>query len=211
MHVRVSVRSVNSTRSYSSPIREQRAAETRERIVAAAQELFTDDSTEFTVERVAAMAGVSVQTVLRAFGNRDGVIMAAIGTFRADHGGTEAQHIAVEPFTSTADGVTALFDDYETIGDRVIRMLAEERRVAGFVEVAATGRAMHRRWVDDGFRPALRAHRARRRTEVTTAVVAATDVYVWKLLRRDLGLERAAAEKIVVRLVDGALTGNRGN
>lgn len=179
--------------------------------MAAAQELFADASVDFTVDRVAEMAGVSVQTVLRAFGNRDGLIMASIGTFRADHDSPEAQHIAVQPFSSTAHGVTALFDDYETIGDRVIRMLAEERRVAGFVEVAATGRAMHRRWVEDGFGPALRAHRARRRAEVTTAVVAATDVYVWKLLRRDLGLERAAAEKIVVRLVEGALTGNRGN
>jgi hypothetical protein len=40
-----------------------------------------------------------------------------------------------------------LFDDYEVIGDRVIRMLAEEHRIAGFAEVAATGRLMHRRWV----------------------------------------------------------------
>lgn len=202
---------MNSRRAYSSPLRERRAAETRLRVVAAAQELFADAATDFTVERVAAHAGVSVQTVLRAFGNRDGVILAAIGTVRASHGPETSTHIAVEPFASTAHGVAALFDDYEVIGDRVIRMLAEEHRVAGFEEVAATGRVMHRRWVEDGFGPALRAHHARRRAEVLTAVLAATDVYVWKLLRRDHGLERAAAEKIVVRLVDGALTGNRGN
>ena len=179
--------------------------------MAAAQELFTDASTDFTVERVAAMSGVSAQTVLRAFGNRDGLIHAAIGTFRASHGPAEVTHIAVEPFASPAQAVTALFDDYESIGDRVIRMLAEEHRVDGFADVAATGREMHRRWVEDGFAAALRAYRARDRAEVLTAVVAATDVYVWKLLRRDLGLERAAAEKIVVRLIEGALMGNRGN
>jgi AcrR family transcriptional regulator len=202
---------VNPKRAYSSPIREQRAAETRTRIVVAAQELFTDASTDFTVERVAAMAGVSVQTVLRAFGNRGGLVHAAIGTVRASHGPAEVEPTAVEPFTSPAHAVTGLFDDYESIGDRVIRMLAEEHRVTGFAEVAATGRQMHRRWVEDGFGPALRAHPVRRRAEVLIAVLAATDVYVWKLLRRDLGLERAAAEKIVVRLIEGALEGGRGH
>lgn len=202
---------MNSKRAYSSPTRELRAAETRERIVSAAQDLFADPTSEFTVERVAAMAGVSVQTVLRAFGNRHGLIHAAIGTFRASHGPSEVEPIEVEPFATTAAAVTALFDDYESIGDRVIRMLAEEHRVPGFAEVAATGREMHRRWVESGFAPALRAHPARRRGEVLTAVLAATDVYLWQLLRRDLGLDRAAAEKIVVRLIDGALSKDRGD
>jgi hypothetical protein len=145
--------------------------------------------------------------VLRGFGNRDGLIHAAIGTFRArrGHGSAEFEHVAVQPFDSDAAAVTALFDDYETIGDRVIRMLAEEHRVAGFAEVAAIGRDMHRRWVEDGFAPALRGIPARRRAEALTAVIAATDVYLWKLLRRDLGLDRAAAERIVVRLIRGAL------
>jgi len=40
---------------------------------------------------------------------------------------------------------------------------------------------------------------------VVAALVAATDVYVWKLLRRDQGLDRAAAEHVVRRLVEGAV------
>ena len=74
---------MNSRRPYRSAIRDERAAATRERIVAAAQTLFADHTQEFTVERVASMAGVSVQTALRAFGSRVGLIHAAIGTFRA--------------------------------------------------------------------------------------------------------------------------------
>ena len=37
------------------------------------------------------------------------------------------------------------------------------------------------------------------------ALHAATDVYTWKLLRRDLGLSRAETEKTIVRIVEGLL------
>lgn len=201
---------MNLKRGYTSPLREERAAATKARIVEAAQELFVDPTCDFTVERVAAMAEVSAQTVLRAFGNRDGLIHAAIGTFRAEQGDGEFVHVTIQPFASPADAVAALFDDYEVIGDRVIRMLAEEHRVPGFAEIAGVGREMHRRWVDDGFGVMLRAAPARHREEARTAVLAATDVYLWKLLRRDLGHDRAAAERIVTRLVQGALTDSKG-
>jgi hypothetical protein len=35
--------------------------------------------------------------------------------------------------------------------------------------------------------------------------LAATDVYLWKLLRRDVGLDKPDAEAVIVRLVQGAL------
>jgi AcrR family transcriptional regulator len=202
---------MNDRRAYCSPLREERAAATRERVLAAAQELFADATREFTVQRVAAMAGVSVQTVLRAFNSRNGLIYAAIGTFRATQGPTELEHVEIEPFASLADAVRSLFEDYESIGDRVVRMLAEEHRVEGFAEVAAVGREMHRRWVVSAFGPRLPARKGRGRDEVVTALVAATDVSVWKLLRRDLHLDRAAAERIVLRLVQGALDGTKGD
>ena len=44
---------------------------------------------------------------------------------------------------------------------------------------------------------------ARRRT--VNALHAATDVYTWKLLRRDLGLSRGETEKTIVQLVEGLL------
>ena len=192
---------MNSSRSYSSPLRAERAAATRQRILDAARELVTDRTRDFTLEQVASGAGVSVQTVLRGFGNREQLIVEAIGTFR-----DSVAPVEVEPFATVAEGVTALFDDYEEIGDRVIRLLAEEHRVAGFADVAERGREMHRRWVQAGFAPQLARRRGRVRTEVEEAVVAATDVYVWHLLRRDLGLDRSAAEAVVTRLVRGALS-----
>jgi AcrR family transcriptional regulator len=189
-----------NTRRYTSEVRAQQAAATRQRILDAAQELFADASHDFTLDRVAASASVSVQTVLRAFGSKESLILEAIGTMREREDRT-----AIEPATSVRSAVVSLFDDYEEIGDRVVRMLAEEHRIPGFAEVAAGGRAMHRAWVEGTFAPWTRKVPARKRDEAVVALVAATDVYVWQLLRRDLGLERAAAQTIVERLVRGAL------
>ena len=37
---------------------------------------------QITLDRVAALSGVTVQTVLRVFGSKEALILAAIGTFR---------------------------------------------------------------------------------------------------------------------------------
>lgn len=84
-------------------------------------------------------------------------------------------------------------------------MLAEEFRIPGFAEVAAIGRSKHRAWVTAAFSEQLAGYRGRKRTVVLTALLAATDVYVWKLLRRDLDLDRKTSQSIVERLITGAL------
>jgi AcrR family transcriptional regulator len=181
-------------------VRGQRAAATRDRILDVTQDLFADAASELTLERVADKSGVSVQTVLRAFGSKSQLLLAAIGTLRST-----ADREVTDPPSTTSEAVTRVFDDYEQIGDRVIRLLVEEYRVPGLAEVAAEGRERHRAWVQAAFAGWLSGLRGRRRTEVVTSLVAATDVCLWKLLRRDLGLERKAAEAVVDRLVRGVL------
>ena len=192
------------SRGYSMENRARQAEATRERIIAAAQALFADESTGFTLDSVAAAAGTSVQTVIRAFGSKDALVVAAVGTFRDDHRSFDVPD-------SPRAAVTQIVDDYEQIGDRVIRILAEEHRVAGFADATRVGRANHRIWVETVFAAQLRRRRGRAREGVLTALIVATDVYVWKLLRRDLGLDRLSAETAMVRLVEGALgTTTRG-
>jgi len=178
----------------------EQAAATRERILDVAQTLLADPGADPTLEAVAREAGVSVQTVLRGFGSKQGLVVAAIGTVR----GTE-QGLTDDPPRNEADSVRRIHDDYELIGDRVLRMLADEHRIAGFAEAAAEGRTRHREWVRVSFAAQLRKLPARRRAQAITALCAATDVYVWKLLRRDLGLSRPAAQAVTERLVRGAL------
>jgi AcrR family transcriptional regulator len=195
---------MNSARGYSMAVRSLRAAATRDRILEVTQELFVDPSSDLTLEQIAARSSVSVQTVLRAFGSKERLLLAAIGTMRE----TEEREVK-DPPASIAEAVERVFEDYERIGDRVIRMLAEEHRIPGLSEVAGEGRARHRAWVEAAFAAPLSAHRGRRRKEVVTALVAATDVYLWQLLRRDLQLDRKAAEAVVNRLVKGALANDK--
>ena len=90
----------------------------------------------------------------------------------------------------------ALADDYETTGDAVIRTLALEDKVPSLQPLLELGRASHREWVETMFGA----------PELTPELVVATDVYSWKLLRRDQGLSRdetvASIQKIVEALLE---------
>lgn len=185
-------------------VRAEKAAATRQRIVDAATHLLDTRATDFTLEQVATAAGTSVQTVLRAFGSKTALVLAAIGTSRAEVPAPDERPRTVR------EAVDQVFDDYERIGDRVLAMLAEEHRVAEFGAAASEGRARHRAWVEGAFAEPLAEHPARGRRQIVVALVAATDIYLWKLLRRDLGLGRAAAQAVVERLVRGALADDKG-
>ena len=178
--------------------RARQAEATRQRILEAARDLFDTKSSGFTLDNVVAAAGTSIQTVLRAFGSKESLILTAIGTFHD-------RFRSFEQAASLEQAVAQLFDDYEEIGNRVVRILAEENQVAGFAEVARTVREHHRQWAETVFEAQLRRHPARARESVVTALLAATDVYVWKVLRRDLCLDRPTAEAATLRLVRGAL------
>ena len=57
-------------------------AENRRRIAEAARELFEAHSSAFTLDDVAARSGTSVQTVLRAFGSKQQLLVETIGSSR---------------------------------------------------------------------------------------------------------------------------------
>ena len=170
---------MNQTRAYSMVVRSEKAAATRQRILDVARVLFDSHATDFTLEQVASTAGTSVQTVLRAFGGKEGLLGEVIGSLR------NRETLVADPPRSVDEAVSRLIDDYEEIGDRVIRVLCEEHRIPGFAAAAAHGRCSHRAWVEASFAEALSAYRGPVQQRVVLALLAATDVYVWKLLRRD--------------------------
>lgn len=68
---------VKATRSYDSTRRRQQAQENRAAILAAARELFLADGYATTkISAIAGRAGVSVETVYKAFGNKPGLVQA---------------------------------------------------------------------------------------------------------------------------------------
>ena len=161
-------------------VRADAAEKTAERVMDAAISLWrTRPFDDISLQEIADRAGVSLSTVMRRFGSKEGLTEAVL---RSDRVGTQASRDAVQD-GDVAGAVRMIVTDYELNGDAVIRMLALEERMDVLRVVVAAGRAAHERWVERVFGPLLAA--APRRHLQVLQLVAATDVYTWKLLRRD--------------------------
>jgi hypothetical protein len=68
-------------------------------------------------------------------------------------------------------------------------------------EMLEAGRRWHRGWVERTFAELVVEVAGRERERRIVALVVATDLLVWKLLRREMGLGREAAERIVIEMV----------
>ena len=77
-------------RRYRSPLRAERAAETRRRITAAAVELFTEHGFGgSTVTAIAKRAGVAPQTVYAIFGTKGAILQALLSQMEEDAGAAD--------------------------------------------------------------------------------------------------------------------------
>jgi AcrR family transcriptional regulator len=186
-------------RPYRMRARADATAATGERILDAAEaSFFAGEGEEPTLAEVAERAGVSVQTVLRRFGNRDGVFTAAIARMAAQ---VSLQRGAA-PVGDPAGAVANLVDHYEEVGDRVVRMLEEASRNKAIRQLTRLGFAYHREWCKRVFAPTLAELDERERAIRTAQLVAATDVHVWKLLRREQRLGRGRTEQAMLGMVE---------
>src|SRR5262249_19220542 len=150
-----------------------------------------------------ARAGTTLQTLLRRFGSKSGLVAAAAAEGRER---VEAQR-ARAPVGDAPGAMANLFDHYEEWGEVALRLLAQEERFAEIAAIARAGRATHAAWVARGFPPELGRHRGRARALRQAQLVAVCDVYIWKLLRRDLGLSRSDAERAVLGIVEALCGG----
>ena len=187
-----------SRRPYRMIARAESAAATGERILDAAVQVFWElPGDQLSLEEVARRAGVTVQTVIRRFGGRDGLLAAA--------GEREAERVSRQREQATvgdvAGAVRVLVDHYEELGERVLKMLSEEERVPGLRDIADRGRALHRQWCARVFAPALARRSSVERDRRLAQLVAVCDVYTWKLLRLDCGLSRRQTELALIELL----------
>lgn len=156
---------------------------------------------DVSLAEVSERARVSVQTVLRHFGSRDALIDQAIA-----YG---AERIAAERRPASDDLATtiaALFDHYEQWGDSVILLLAQESTDPRIAQITASGRRVHRQWVMDLLAVWAAAPVGE---DLVDRLIVLTDVYVWKILRRDMTLARKVAEDRVLGMVEVMLRADR--
>lgn len=190
------------TRAYRMSARAASAATTAQRILDATVEAFWErDGEQVSLEEIARRADVTVRTVIRRFGGREGLFTAALDR--------ETERVRRErdqaPAGDAATAIRVLLDSYEATGERMLGVLAEERRVQSLAVIADRGRALHREWCSRVFAPALTGYRGVERERRLAQLTAVCDVYTWKLLRRDAGLSRRQTELAILELLSPLL------
>lgn len=189
-------------RHYVMTARAAKAEATRVRIMEVTNALYGERALDdFTLDEVAQRAGTTVQTILRAFGSKDELVFAALERLAAS-----GVPLKPTPPGDVAAYVNAIFDIYEAMGDLVIQRLADEAKRPALKPILDQGRRAHRDGVKAAFAPQLARESGPARAQLLHILLAATDVYVWKLLRRDRRLSRPAAEAIVCRMIEGVTT-----
>lgn len=193
-------------RAYNQGARARAAEQTAERILDAFARRIRDDwFEEITLEQIARDAEVTVPTVVRRFGGKDGLLDAVKQRVASEiH---ERRRIAPGDI---AGALAVLVEDYEAAGDLVMRVLAQEERHAPFRAMTDAGRASHRAWIAAVFSPWLEPLPEEARRDRLDTLVVATDLYTWKLLRRDMGRSAAETRILMQSLAEGILGAHAG-
>ncbi len=168
--------------------RGEAAERTAQRIQDAAIGLFRSRPfSEVTLQAIAAVAGVTLQTVLRRFGSKEQVFTQAakrqmVLIFNARKVSASGDIAAI---------VGTIVASYEDMGDLNWRGVTQEDQFPLIKELFDQARARHREWIETCFAGLIGCARGGERERRILLLFGATDFYVWKLYRRDLGMSRA--------------------
>ncbi len=130
----------SGTRGYRMAQRARTTAETGERILDVTTALFLEAPlAQLTLALVAERAGVTVQTVLRRFGDKEGLVAAAAAR--------EFERVRTQrgraPVGDPAGAVANLSEHYEAAGAMALRLLEDEHVSPTIGEIAEQGRQLH--------------------------------------------------------------------
>jgi AcrR family transcriptional regulator len=186
-------------RPYHMASRSEAAQATSHRVLDVAISRFTyrpyDD---VSLEDIAAAAGVTKRTILRRFASKEQLFLAAM-----ERGGMEEMRRRDEaPVGDVAAATAILVASYERWGANRLRVLAQEDRIPVVAENVALGRQYHWSWVERTFGSLLHGATDEERRRRLAALISLTDVYTWKVLRKDLGLSQAETERVLVDLIE---------
>ena len=187
------------TRAYEMTARAASTDETRANILRATFALSAEKlGAEIVLADVAQRSGVTVKTILRHFGSREALFDAVI-----EFATSEVRDERSSPVGDIDAAIAAVHAHYELRGDWVMRMLGQELSDPRIHAIVASGRDVHREWVESTFSPQLTA--LDDRVAAIDLLVVATGIYTWKLLRRDRGLSTEETQQRVRALVRAVL------
>lgn len=157
-----------------------------------------------TLNEIADEAGVALRTLLRHYKSREGLFETAFAHI-CESMSSHRNVVAAGDIDGAIDALTA---HYERDGELNIKALNEEHELPILHKALTIGRKFHTQWLETCFEP----HLPRRGTAAYDAALlslyAATDVYLWKLIRHDLRHSKKVYVETVTCLVRGCLRGS---
>jgi AcrR family transcriptional regulator len=183
-------------------LRASKAAQTEERILEAVQNLWLElPYHEITLEKVAERACVTVRTLLRKFESKEGLFIAGI-----EH--EEAISILSrneDPSRPISETLASLLDEYEQLGDASIRTIMASDSVPMARKILQKARNVHKVWCEKIFAAYLPAKKSANYAVRLHAFISVTEFYLWKLLRRDIGLSQEETYKVFKDMIEGLI------
>ena len=192
-------KSVPSTRTYQSPLREAQAALTRERILMAAKTyLEKHDIETLTLRHLAELAGVSPPTVYAHFATVDDLVAA----FFAWLGPRLGLQKPLPPLDDFAELPKALFPNYETYGALLRNLM---NKPSWDRQRSADSGQRHGRWIAavSEALPDLTPEQQRRGAMLVSAFWVPT---VWRWLMDTCGFTPKEAEQAASWAIDALVT-----
>jgi AcrR family transcriptional regulator len=171
-------------RSYHMMARADQVARNDRKIMDAVADLWLElPLPELTLEKVAEKSGVTVRTILRKFGSKEGLIKTSI-----ENNGDRFTQNRMQVIPGDLPGILdALLEEYERMGDAMIRTLTVEFQFPSTAELLIKARLIHREWCEMVFRPFLPERLSDTYETILSSFIASTEFYLWKLMRKDLG------------------------
>ena len=159
---------------------------------------------DITLEMVAKEAGVTTKTILRKFESKGGLTNESLSYLAAE---IESERTLTR-VGGIDDVLKALLSNYEKMGEAAIRTINLESELEIARQIGAKGRAVHRDWCKRMFASYLPDVRSIDYEIQLTSFIAATEIYLWKLMRKDLKLSKQTTFLIFKNLVEGLINKN---
>jgi AcrR family transcriptional regulator len=186
-------------RTYQMSERAKQVARNDRKIMNAMSDLWIElPLSEITLDKISQRSGVTVRTILRKFGSKDGLLEACI-----ENDADRFTKMRMQVTPGDLDGILdTLLEEYELMGDALIRSLTVEYNFHSTQGLLQKARTMHREWCAFVFEPYLPAKTSESFETVLSAFIASTEFYLWKLLRRDLGKALQQCKQILMHTLE---------
>lgn len=188
--------------SYNNTNRQLKAEETKLSIIKAWGQLWAKYSiNEITLEMIAEEAKVTKRTILRKFGSKEGLMAESLSYDPAEIS-TERDHAKTGDID---DILKTLLTNYENIGDAAIRTINLESELEIARKIGTKGRIQHRNWCKNVFAPFLPHPNSANFEIQLISFIAVTEIYLWKLMRKDLKLSKKKTYSVFKNMLEGVI------